>query len=66
MWWSMAKPHLNVNNFMNRHSLLHNAYVTLSLKCKTSATWLVEKACIFLIFSIATVQISIECETKES
>ena len=62
----MAKPHLNVNNSINRHSLLHNAYVTLSLKCKTSAIWLVEKVCILLSFLIATVQISIECETKES
>ena len=38
----------------------------LSLKCKISAVWLVETACIFLIFLIATVQISIECETQEN
>ena len=36
--------------------------MVLSLKCKISAIWLVETACIFLIFLIATVQI-LECET---
>ena len=66
MLWSMAKPHLNINNFMNRYSPLHIAFDTLSLKCNISAIWLVEKACIFLIFSTAREQISIECETKES
>ena len=41
-------------------------YDLLSLNCKISAIWLVETACIFLIFLIATVQISVECETQES
>ena len=66
MWWSMAKPYLNINNFMNRYSLLHIAYDTLSVESKNFAIWLVEKACIFLIFLFATVQTSTECETKES
>ena len=66
MLWYLAKPHLNSNNFINRHSLLHIAYDTLSLQCKIFAIWLVEKVCTFLTFLIATVQISIECETKES
>ena len=48
----------------------------LSLKCKISAIWLVETACIFrilvetacvcLIFLIATVQTSMECEMQGS
>ena len=38
-------------------------YLKLSLKCKTSAIWLVETACISLILLTATVQISMECET---
>ena len=38
----------------------------IKLKCKRSANWLVETACIFLIFSIATVQISMECGMQES
>ena len=46
---------------MNVDSYLH--LLPLSLKCKISAIWLVETACIFLIFLIATVQISMECET---
>ena len=41
-------------------------YRILSLKYKISAIWLVETVCIFLIFLIATVQISMECETQES
>ena len=41
-------------------------YYYLSLKCKISAVWLVETACIFLIFLIATVQMSMKCETQES
>ena len=41
-------------------------YPHLSLKCKISAVRLVGTACIFLIFLIATVQISMECETQES
>ena len=27
--WYMAKPSLNINNFMNRYSLLHIAYDTV-------------------------------------
>ena len=42
-----------------------NIICTLSLKCKISAILLVETAFIFLIFLIATVQISMECETQE-
>ena len=34
-------------------------YIALLLKCKISSTWLVETAHIFLIFLIATIQISI-------
>ena len=30
------------------------------------AIWLVETACIFLIFLITAVEISMECETQES
>ena len=43
-----------------------NVYVMLLLKCKISAIWLVERAYIFLIILIATVQISMEFETQES
>ena len=45
---------------------LRSYYTKLLLKCEVSAIWLVEKECIFLIFLIATVQISVECETQES
>ena len=52
---------------------LHNLWVIkekdyyyLSLKCNISAIWLVETACIFLIFLIATEQISMKCEIQES
>ena len=45
---------------------LRSFYNNLSLKCKISAIWLVEKECIFLIFLIATVQISMKCEKQES
>ena len=31
-----------------------------------SIVWLVETACIFLIFLLGTVQISMECETQDS
>ena len=31
-----------------------------------SAIWSVETACVFLIFSIATVQMSVKCELQES
>ena len=41
-------------------------FLYLSLKYKIPAIWLVETACIFLIFLIATVQTSMECETQES
>ena len=41
-------------------------YFNLLLQCKISAIWLVETACIFLIFLITTVQISMECETQKS
>ena len=33
---------------------------------QNTAIWLVETAYIFLMFLIATVQISMECETQES
>ena len=42
------------------------SFIELLLKCKISAIWLVETACIFPIFLIATTQISMECETQES
>ena len=38
----------------------------MSLKCKVSAIRLVDTACIFLIFAIAAVQISVGCETQET
>ena len=38
--------------------------ITLSLKSKIYAIWLVETACIFMISLIATVQM--ECEKQES
>ena len=38
----------------------------LSLKCKVSAISLLETACIFLILLIATVQILLEYEIRES
>ena len=38
----------------------------LLLKRKISAIWLVEKTCMFLIFLIAQVEMSMECETQES
>ena len=37
----------------------------LSYIIKISAIWLVEAACIYLIFLITTMQISMECETQE-
>ena len=40
--------------------------LALSLKCKISAIWLVETACIFLIFLIVKVQMLMECEMQES
>ena len=45
---------------------LLSVFMYLSLKCKTSAISLVETACMFLIFLITSMQISTECETKES
>ena len=36
------------------------------LKCKIFVISLVETACIFLVFLIAVVKISVECETQES
>ena len=38
----------------------------LSLKCKISIIWLVETLCIFLMFLITTVQMSMGCEMQES
>ena len=45
---------------------LLSVFMYLSLKCKTSAISLVETACMFLIFLITSMQISMECEMKES
>ena len=45
---------------------LLSVFMYLSLKCKTSAISLVETASMFLIFLITSMQISMECETKES
>ena len=42
------------------------SFIELLLKCKISAIWLVETACIFPMFLIATAQISMKCETQES
>ena len=52
--------------FPNFHSFYFDKYYLLSLKCKISVFWLVKTACIFLVFLIATMQISMECETQES
>ena len=41
-------------------------YMLLSLKCKISAILLVGTAYIFLIFLIATVQMSTECDAQGS
>ena len=41
-------------------------YFILLLKCKISEILLFKTACIFLIFLITTMQISMECETQES
>ena len=45
-------------------SILENNELLL-LKCKISAIWLVEKLCIFLIYLIATVQISMKCHDDD-
>ena len=59
--------HFTLPLYITTHFTLHDAlYYTLSLKCKTSAIWLVETASIFLIFLIIAVQISMEWETQES
>ena len=47
------------------YKLIYKLYA-LSFKWKISAIWLVETASIFLIFLIATVQISLECEMQET
>ena len=60
----------NNKKLFHRKMLWHNWFPVLpsvlSLKCKISAVWLVETACIFLIFLIPTVQISMECKTQEN
>ena len=40
--------------------------IILSLKCKISAIWLVERACMFVILLIDTVQISKGFKTQKS
>ena len=60
----------NNEKSFHKKMLWHNWFPVLpsvlSLKCKTFAVWLVETACIFFIFLIATVQISMEFETQEN
>ena len=58
--------HIAKKRFPNFHSFYFDKYYLLSLKCKISVFWLVKTACIFLVFLIATKQISMECETQES
>ena len=67
-YWGKGQGHLKFNGVWpsQRKSTCILYYSLLSLKCKISAIWLVETACIFLIFLIATVHISMECETQES
>ena len=65
-YWSKTREY---NNYMLRWSyktIWIHFNLILMLKCKISAIWLVETAHIFLIFLIATVHISMECETQES
>ena len=50
----------------NPCGVLIDFYGSLSLICKISAIRLVKAACIFLIFLIVPVHISMECETQES
>ena len=40
--------------------------ISENLKCKISVIWFVQTVCIFLIFVIAAVQISMEYETRKS
>ena len=50
----------------NKIKTIRQYNLKLSLNCKIPAIWLVDRACKFLMFLIATVQISMECETQES
>ena len=44
----------------------YTPFILLLLKFKVTAVLLVETVCTFLILLIATVEISMECETQES
>ena len=37
-----------------------------TVKCKMLEIWMIEKLCMFSMFLVAIVQISMECETQES
>ena len=45
--------------------IVYATYKLISLKCQISVIWLVETACIFLIFFIFTVQISMEFKGRK-
>ena len=53
-------------NFYNDDIYIYIRYIYLLLKCNLSVISLVETACTLQIFLIATVEISMECETQES
>ena len=56
-----------VYNLTPSLTIMHKKLVFfIIVKMQVSAIWLVETAGIFQIFWIATLQISMECETQES
>ena len=72
-WLLSIYMHLHINTLYSKYALhvlyitlLYIYYITLSLKFKIFTIWLVETACIFLIFLIAIVQLSMKCGTQES
>ena len=62
--WRPISVHLCFSKIFER-IMYNRIYKYFSLKFETSAIWLVETACTFLIFLIATVQISLEFETHQ-
>ena len=66
IYWKAFKNDIETDKKWGFLVSLLSVFMYLSLKCKTSAISLVETACMFLIFLITSMQISMECETKES
>ena len=62
--WNNIFRSLNIIGISKIDGQIDVSYCLLSLKCKISAIWLVETACIFLIFLIATMQISMDVKRK--